>query len=71
MEAVYQRITGFIHQAHQEHSGKNILVVTHNGVMKSLFMADAAFRGADIEYRSFDLGNCAVVVLEVDAQGKM
>jgi hypothetical protein len=46
-------------------------VATHNGVMKALFMADSAQRGFDIEYRSYDLGNCAILVLEIDENDQM
>jgi hypothetical protein len=36
--------------------------------MKAFFMADAAKRGVDIDYRSFDLGNCTMLIVEMDNQ---
>jgi broad specificity phosphatase PhoE len=65
MQEIYFRIDDFIRDIRPDQLGKNILISTHNGVMKSIFMADSAFRGYDVEYRSFDLGNCSVIVVEV------
>lgn len=74
MADIYHRITQFLNKTHEEflkkvheeNAGQNVLVATHNGVMKALFMADAAKRGIVVDYRSFDLGNCSVVVIEVE-----
>lgn len=71
MQDIHARISNFLEYLIQEHQGKNILVATHNGVMKSLFMADAAMRGFDVEYRSFDLGNCSVLVMEINTESEI
>jgi broad specificity phosphatase PhoE len=63
---VYARTIHFINEVSHKHKGQNILVTTHNGVMKALFMADAAKLGLDIDYRSYDLSNCSVIVIEVE-----
>ncbi|WP_290863350.1 histidine phosphatase family protein [Flavobacterium sp.] len=68
MQEIYHRVGEFIREVGHDQLGKNVLITTHNGVMKSIFMADSAFCGFDVEYRSFDLGNCSVIVMEVDDQ---
>lgn len=65
MKDVYVRVSDFIEDIRTNHPGENILVTSHNGVMKSLFMADSAVHGYDLEYRAFDLDNCAIMVLEL------
>jgi probable phosphoglycerate mutase len=71
MQEIYYRVDEFIRNIRLDQLGKNVLITTHNGVMKSIFMADSAFRGYDVEYRSFDLGNCSVIVLEVHDNGEL
>lgn len=71
MDEVYQRVELCIKNICQNQQGKTLLMTTHNGVMKSLFMADCAIRGYDVEYRSFDLDNCSVIVMEVDEKGTL
>lgn len=62
---VYARVTEFLKEAHPNHRGQNVLVGTHGGVMKALFMADAAQKGLVVDNRSYELGNCAVVIVEI------
>lgn len=69
MKEVYERVNSFIDAVSKEYSGKDVVIATHNAVMKALFMADTAKRGFDVEYQAFDLGNCAIVVVEVDTAG--
>ena len=74
MESLHEvsvRVVDFIKAIQKDCANQNILVATHGGTMKSLFMADAAFHGFEIEYRAFELGNCAIVVLEVGSNGDM
>jgi broad specificity phosphatase PhoE len=68
---VYARVCEFIDDVESKHHGKNILVGSHGGLMKALFMADAALNGYLIEYRSFDLENCGIIVSEIDYCGAM
>lgn len=63
---VYNRMADFIRAEHTKKPGLQGLVLTHNAGMKALVMAEAAQKGYDLEYRAFDLGNCSVVVVEVD-----
>lgn len=71
MLEVYQRVDACIKNICQNQVGKTLLITTHNGVMKSLFIADCAMRGYDVEYRSFDLDNCSVMVMEVNEKGAL
>lgn len=66
MYDVFQRAAAFLRKVYATHRNQNILIGTHNGVMKALFMADAARRGYDVDYRSFSLGNCALLIVEVE-----
>jgi broad specificity phosphatase PhoE len=63
---VYARTIHFINEVAPQHQGQHVLVTTHNAVMKALFLADCAKQGIDVDYRSYDLGNCSVIVLEVE-----
>ncbi len=65
---IYARTLEFLKDTNIKHQGQNVLITTHCGVMKALFMADAASRGVDIDYRSFDLGNCTMLIVEMDDQ---
>lgn len=65
MQEVLQRVSAFLKDVSQQHRGETILVGTHNGVMKALFMSDAASQGFDIDYRSFSLSNCALLIVEI------
>lgn len=71
MQEIYFRACQFILQIGEQYQGKNILVATHNGVMKALFMADAFHNGFNVEYFTFDLGNCSVLIVEVDSYEKL
>ncbi|PJD94796.1 MAG: hypothetical protein CK425_10420 [Parachlamydia sp.] len=66
MTDVLARVTQFVREKSVPHQGQNVLIGTHNGVLKALFMADAASKGYDIDYRAFILGNCALLVVEVE-----
>lgn len=72
MQEVQLRVQAFVNEIHSNYLGKTILATTHNGVMKALFMIHAAqaFK-KDVEYRSFDLGNCSLVLLEIDYENKI
>jgi broad specificity phosphatase PhoE len=65
MADVYVRVLDFLQEMHKKHQGQNVLVATHNGVMKALFIVAAARQGFDVDYRSFDLENASIVVVEV------
>lgn len=65
LKDIYHRVAPFIQEVSKAHRGENLLISTHNGVMKALFIADAAFRkGYEVTYRSFDLKNASVLVIE-------
>lgn len=66
MSDVHHRLINFLKEMPKKHPGENVLITTHNGVMKALFIAAAASEGFDIDYRSFDLGNASIIVLEID-----
>lgn len=63
---IYVRVAQFLREKHLNHEGHNVIVATHNGVMKSLFIAHAAELGFDVDYRSFILDNAAVLIVEVE-----
>lgn len=65
MSDIHVRVTQFLLEKEDLHKGENVIVATHNGVMKSLFMASLAEMGFDVDYRSFILGNASVLVIEV------
>lgn len=69
MLEVYERVTSFMSAKHVQHKNSHLLVVTHNAGMKALVMMNAFRKGFDLEYRSFDLGNCSVVVVDADDKG--
>lgn len=62
---VYNRTLNFLEDVNLKHKGQTVLIATHAGVMKALFMADLVKKGWEIEYRSFDLGNTSVLVVEI------
>jgi broad specificity phosphatase PhoE len=66
MSDVYYRVLNFLREKHQIHLGVNVVVTTHNGVMKALFMYASAIQGFDVDYASFDLGNASILVVEVN-----
>lgn len=65
MAEIHQRVLDFLFDIAPQLKGKTVFVATHNGVMKALFMADAFLKGYDVDYRSYDLGNCSLVIVEV------
>lgn len=65
MADIHHRVLDFLFDISPQLKGKTILVATHNGVMKALFMADAFQKGFDVDYRSYDLGNCSLLIVEV------
>jgi broad specificity phosphatase PhoE len=71
IESVYMRVSNFLSDTKEKYAEKTVLMAAHNGVLKSLVMAAAAMRGYDLEFRAFDLANCGIVVLEIDANGRI
>lgn len=63
---VYERVRPFIIEAHRKHPGQNVLAATHGGLMKAIFLLDAAKRGFETDYRSIFLANAGVLVVEVE-----
>jgi len=68
MKEVYDRVMAFLVHIQGWHAGETILVGTHNGVLKALFMADAAFKGYDVPFGVFVVDNSGIVVVEVNKQ---
>lgn len=71
MQDIYIRVLDFIQDVRKIDEGRDVLIVTHNGGMKALFMADAALCGYDVEYRAFDLANCSILIVETRPNGEM
>lgn len=69
MSDIYIRVASFLKEKHTQHQGQNVLVATHNGVMKALFIASAAESGYDVDYRSFILNNAALLIVEARESG--
>lgn len=71
LQNIYDRVTNFIHETYEtsKDSGANILVISHSGVLKTLFMQEAYKMGYDIDYRSFEMQNGGILVIEVDELG--
>lgn len=68
---IYLRLQKFFAEvAKTEKLGESILVVSHSGVLMTLFMKEAYNQGFDIDYRSFSMKNCGVLVIEVDRTGQ-
>lgn len=65
MADIHHRVLDFLLDMSPLLKGQTVLVATHNGVMKALFMADAFQKGFDVDYRYYDLGNCSLVIVEV------
>jgi len=66
MADVLVRVMQFVSEKSPAHQGQTVLVGAHNGILKALFMADAASKGYDVDYRSFIIDNCALLVVEVE-----
>lgn len=66
MQEVCARVTPFILETHQKHKGECVLIGTHGGLMKSIFLLDTAMNGFETDYRSILLDNTAVFVVEVE-----
>lgn len=66
LNSIYERVSTFLSDSSEE---KNILVVSHYGTLKTLFMQDAYRNGFDLDYRIHDLKNCGIVVIEIDEEG--
>lgn len=69
MEEVYERVSPFIMEMHEENMGGNILIASHGGLLKSLFLYDAAQKGFEIHYRALFVNNTAAFVVEVSGDG--
>lgn len=67
--AIYERVSAFFAETSPSSEGRNFLVVSHYGVLKTLFMQDAYRKGYDLDYRIHDLKNCGIVVIEIDEEG--
>ncbi len=65
LTSIYARAHEFIEEVEKRHLGKNIFVATHGGFLKTLFIALSAQQSYEIDYRKFELKNCAVLVIEV------
>lgn len=64
---VFERLATFLKEKHRDSStqGQNILVTTHNGVMKALFMHDVAVHyQKEAPYHLFALSNCGLMILD-------
>lgn len=68
MVEIFERTLSFLIEVQQERSGQLILCATHNGPMKALFLMEAYERGSIVDYRAFDLGNCALLVIDVNSE---
>lgn len=66
IEEVNARVIDFIRDAAHKHPGQNLLIGAHGGLMKCIFITDSAYRGYDVEYRRFEVINCALLVVEVN-----
>lgn len=66
MQEVYERVKSFILEADQNHKGECLLIGTHGGLMKSIFLFDAGVRGFETDYRSILIDNTAIFVVEVE-----
>lgn len=69
MSDIHKRVSHFLLEKHEQHEGQNVIVATHNGILKAFFMETAATLGLDVDYRSFIVGNASLLILEVDHQG--
>lgn len=74
LTSIDERVSQFLQETHLEDQReeplvRNHLVVSHYGVLKTLFMSDAFKRGFDIDYRAHDIKNCGIVIIEVDEDG--
>ncbi len=67
---VYQRVVPAILNIAKNHINQNVLVVTHSGVMRTLLIGAAASgeHPVALEWRSFELPNAAVIVIESDGK---
>lgn len=71
MQEVHARVLAFLSSSALEKMGSTILVATHNSPLKALFMADAMENGADVDYSAFDLGNGALLIVEMNLEGSI
>lgn len=73
LNSIYSRLTSFLNEKYEQSNAigkeRNILVVSHYGALKTLFMQDAYRNGFDLDYRAHDLKNCGIVVLEMNDEG--
>lgn len=66
---VFQRVTKSMNAIAAAHKGQTVVLTTHNGPIKSLFMHLAARdKNCDILYDSFDVGNASVLIFESDGE---
>jgi broad specificity phosphatase PhoE len=66
LQTVYERAREFLVQ---DRANGNYLVATHKGVKKALLMGLLKEEGIEVDYRSFELQNCSVFVIEVPRGG--
>lgn len=66
LQTVYERAREFL--VEQRPNG-NYLVATHKALKKALLMGLLKEQGIEVGYRSFDLKNCSVCVIEVSGEG--
>lgn len=67
---IQARVDAFIQDIAQTAVTGNYLVVTHAGLMKTLFMAKSAEAFYDLDHCDFSCNNCAVIVVEVRPSGE-
>lgn len=50
----------------KNHEGQTVLIASHGAIMKSAFIADAYAKGYEVDYHSFILNNCAILIFDAD-----
>ena len=63
-EEIYQRLSDFITEITKSEVFGNYLIVTHGGVLKAFFMAEAAKHGYILNFYDFSSENCGMMVVD-------
>jgi probable phosphoglycerate mutase len=66
MQEVCVRVLPLIKKIRKTHPDQNVVVATHGGLMKALFLLDTAGKGFETDYRSITLDNTGILVMEID-----
>ena len=61
---LHARLNPFLFEIHQKHPDEHVLLVTHNGVLKTIIMANNLMPGRD-----WYLDNCAYITVSINASG--